>query len=91
MARARPRLKNQMEMIGTITIPMSAPRVAYVNQLQGAPVSASAAQRVADPMIFAIRTAIMPPPAKPTKVEKQPIPTYSHRRVSAGPAFFSTL
>src|SRR6185436_7145363 len=66
-------------MAGTNIAPHSAPKTAYVNQLHGAPVSLSAAHRVTAPTILLINTAIIPPPAKPTNVEKQPTPRYSHR------------
>jgi hypothetical protein len=52
--------------------PAIAPNTAYVNQLHGAPVSASDGHFVAAPTIFAIRTAIIPPPANPATAVKQP-------------------
>jgi len=53
---------------------MIAPKTAYVNQLHGAPVSASDGHLLAAPTIFAINTEIIPPPANPAAVVKQPTP-----------------
>jgi hypothetical protein len=60
--------------IGNTMAPIIAPNTAYVNQLHGDPVSASEEHFVAAPTNFAIRTAIMPPPANPANAVKQPIP-----------------
>jgi hypothetical protein len=54
--------------------PAIAPNTAYVNQLHGAPVSDSVGHLANAPAIFAIKTAIIPPPAKPAITEKQPTP-----------------
>jgi len=45
-----------------------------MNQLQGAPVSASAAHPCSEPTIFAMSTAIMADAKNPTTVVMQPTP-----------------
>jgi len=72
--RLRARRSDEIVNVGKITAPAIAPNTAYVNQLHGAPVSTSLGHLVAAPTNFAIRTAIMPPPAKPAIVEKHPTP-----------------
>jgi hypothetical protein len=72
--RLRARRSSEIVSVGRMIAPPIAPNTAYVNQLHGAPVSASDGHRVATPTIFAINTAIMPPPAKPATTEKHPTP-----------------
>src|SRR6185437_1245048 len=63
--RRRARRSDVTAHTGRMIEPATAPNTAYVNQLQGAPVSPSAAHFVSAPTNLAINTAIMPPPPKP--------------------------
>ena len=62
-------------IVGTRTNPIRAPHVQYVLQSHGAPVSPSDEHFVTAPTIFAISTAIMPPPARPAMALMHPTPT----------------
>jgi hypothetical protein len=48
--------------------------MANMNQLHGAPVSASGAHERAAPTIFAMSTLVIAPPAPPAKNVKHPTP-----------------